>query len=57
MSAWRIGTVVCEGCGAVLNIKSSAERTVCYLCDTPVDLRDVPVADIPDYQPSVEEVQ
>jgi len=48
MSTWRVGTVVCSGCGTVLSIKSRSDKMKCYLCDTPVDLTDCPVIEEPD---------
>lgn len=45
MSTWRIGTLVCSNCGTVLSIKSTSDRTSCYLCDTPLDLSDLPIVE------------
>ena len=45
MKAWRIGTIVCSGCGSVLNIKSLFDNISCYLCDASIDLSDLPVVE------------
>ncbi len=47
MSTWRVGTVVCSGCGTVLSIKTISDRIQCYLCDAPIDLTDCPVTEEP----------
>ena len=52
MSIWHIGTAVCSGCGTVLTIKSISDRINCYLCETPIDLSDLPVAEIADLKES-----
>lgn len=43
MEKWRVGSKVCEGCGQLLSIKSKSDRIACYLCDTLIDLSDLPV--------------
>ena len=43
MEKWRVGSKVCEGCGQLLSIKSKSNWVDCYLCDTRIDLSDLPV--------------
>ena len=56
MSMWRVGTTVCIGCGTVLTIKSVSDSINCYLCDAPIDLSELSVAEIQDTKKSAEVV-
>ena len=47
MSTWRVGTMVCSGCGAVLSIKSLSDKIPCYLCNASLDLTDCPISEEP----------
>lgn len=43
MGKWYVGTVVCEGCNSLLNIKSISESISCYLCNEMIDLSNCQV--------------
>jgi hypothetical protein len=54
MNKWRVGTLVCGSCGAILNIKSKLDYTSCYLCEGNIDLSELPMVEDVDIQTSKE---
>lgn len=45
MKKWHVGSKVCNGCGALLNMKTIADNIACYLCEAPLDISDLPVVE------------